>query len=399
MAVKQTAGRDALGEFAPKFAELNDDVLFGEVWSREGQLSLRDRSLVTVVALMAQGLTDESFRYHLMEAKKNGITKEEIAEVVTHAAFYCGWPKAWAVFRKQRISGARSRTMILNETYPLANGVQVPKLGLGTWFIDDAEAAEAVREAVKLGYRLIDTAQAYGNERGVGEGVRTCGVRREELFVASKIAAELKTYEDAAKSIDETLERMGLGYLDQMIIHSPQPWSEFRVEKRYFEENKEVWRALEDARAAGKVKVIGVSNFLQDDLENLLGSCRVMPMVNQILLHITNTDSALVDFCKAQGIQVEAYSPIAHGEALKNPAIVKMAEKYGVSAAQLCIRYVLQLGAVALPKTADPAHMESNADVDFAISKEDMEALKSMERIANYGEFSAFPVFSGKPLA
>ena len=98
MAVKQTAGRDALGEFAPKFAELNDDVLFGEVWSREGQLSLRDRSLVTVVALMAQGLTDESFRYHLTAAKKNGITKEEIAEVVTHAAFYCGWPKAWAVF-------------------------------------------------------------------------------------------------------------------------------------------------------------------------------------------------------------------------------------------------------------------------------------------------------------
>lgn len=99
MAIKQTAGRDALGEFAPKFAELNDDVLFGEVWSREEQLSLRDRSLVTVVALMAQGLTDESFRYHLMTAKKNGITKEEIAEIVTHATFYCGWPKAWAVFR------------------------------------------------------------------------------------------------------------------------------------------------------------------------------------------------------------------------------------------------------------------------------------------------------------
>ena len=99
MAVKQTAGRDALGEFAPKFAELNDDVLFGEVWSREEQLSLRDRSLVTVIALMAQGLTDESFRYHLMTAKKNGITKDEIAEIVTHAAFYCGWPKAWGVFR------------------------------------------------------------------------------------------------------------------------------------------------------------------------------------------------------------------------------------------------------------------------------------------------------------
>lgn len=99
MAIKQTAGRDSLGEFAPKFAELNDDVLFGEVWSREDKLSLRDRSLVTVVALMAQGLTDESFRYHLMSAKKNGITREEIAEIITHAAFYCGWPKAWAVLR------------------------------------------------------------------------------------------------------------------------------------------------------------------------------------------------------------------------------------------------------------------------------------------------------------
>lgn len=144
-------------------------------------------------------------------------------------------------------------------------------------------------------------------------------VHREALFVASKVAAELKTYEDAAKSIDETLEKMGLDYLDQMIIHSPQPWNEFRVEKRYYEENKEVWRALEDAQAAGKVKVIGVSNFLKDDLENLLSSCRVKPMVNQILLHISNTDLALVNFCKTQGIQVEAYSPIAHGEALKNP--------------------------------------------------------------------------------
>ena len=289
--------------------------------------------------------------------------------------------------------------MILKETYTLENGVQIPKLGLGTWFIDDDKAAEAVRAAVKLGYRLIDTAQAYGNERGVGEGVRTCGIPRAELFVASKVAAELKTYASAAKSIDETLEKMGLDYLDQMIIHSPQPWNEFRVEKRYFEENKEVWRALEDAQAAGKVKVIGVSNFLKDDLENLLGSCRVKPMVNQILLHISNTDLELVEFCKAQGIQVEAYSPIAHGEALKNPAVAEMAKKYSVSAAQLCIRYVLQLGAIALPKTANPDHMANNADVDFTISEVDMQALKNMERIADYGEFNGFPVFSGKPLA
>ena len=288
---------------------------------------------------------------------------------------------------------------MLQETYTLTNGVQIPKLGLGTWFIDDDKAAQAVRDAVALGYRLIDTAQAYGNERGVGEGVRTCGAAREELFVASKVAAELKTYDSAAASIDETLRKMGLDYLDQMIIHSPQPWSEFRVEKRFFEENREVWRALEDAQAAGKVRVIGVSNFLRDDLESLFAGCRVRPMVNQILLHITNTDLALVDFCRKNDIQVEAYSPIAHGEALKNPAIARMAEKYGVSAAQLCIRYAIQLGTVALPKTANPGHMKSNADVDFVISEEDMQTLLHMERIADYGEFDIFPVFSGKPLA
>lgn len=289
--------------------------------------------------------------------------------------------------------------MILNETYTLADGTAIPKLGLGTWFIDDDKAAQAVREAVKLGYRLIDTAQAYGNERGVGEGVRTCGLPREQLFVASKVAAELKDYDSAAKSIDETLEKMGLDYLDQIIIHSPQPWTEFRVEKRYFEENRAVWRALEDAQAAGKVKVIGVSNFLRDDLENLLSDCRVRPMVNQILLHISNTDKDLVDYCKEQNIQVEAYSPIAHGEALKNPAIAAMAQKYGVTAAQLCIRYVIQLGTVALPKTADPAHMKDNAAVDFVISAADMDALVHMDRIQSYGDFNVFPVFSGKPLA
>lgn len=286
--------------------------------------------------------------------------------------------------------------MILNETYTMANGVEIPKLGLGTWFIDDDKAAEAVKKAVELGYRLIDTAQAYGNERGVGEGVRTCGLQRNEILVTSKIAAEAKTYEEAARSIDETLEKMGLDYLDLMIIHSPQPWVEFRVEKRYFEENKEVWRALEDAYEAGKLKAIGVSNFLQDDLENILADCKVKPMVNQILLHISNTNKDLVEFCEKEQILVEAYSPIAHGEALKNPEITAMAEKYGVTPAQLCIRYTIQLGTVALPKTANPEHMKSNAALDFEISEEDMNVLKNMKKIENYGEFTVFPVFSGK---
>ena len=210
--------------------------------------------------------------------------------------------------------------MILKETYALANGVAIPKLGLGTWFIPDEQAAEAVKAATALGYRHIDTAQAYGNEAGVGEGVRACGLPREQVFVTSKVAAEAKDYDSAAHSIDGSLAKMGLDYIDMMIIHSPQPWADFRGGD-YAEGNRAAWRALEDAYAAGKVKAIGVSNFLPDDLENILSSCRIKPMVNQVLLHISNTDRALLDYCKNQGILVEAYSPIAHGEALKNEQI------------------------------------------------------------------------------
>lgn len=286
--------------------------------------------------------------------------------------------------------------MILNEKYTLSNGVEIPKLGLGTWMIPDEQTDEAVRAAVSLGYRHIDTAQAYGNEAGVGRGVKSCGVDRDKLFVTSKVAAEHKSYDTAAESIDETLKKTGLDYLDMMIIHAPQPWAEFRGEKRYFEENKEVWRALEDAYKAGKLRAIGVSNFLTDDLENLLADAEIKPMVNQILTHISNTPLALIDFCKANGIQCEAYSPIAHGEALKNKAIADMAAKYGVSAAQLCVRYTIDLGMVSLPKTANPEHMKSNSDIDFIISAEDMETLKHFDKIKDYGEYSFFPVFSGK---
>lgn len=286
--------------------------------------------------------------------------------------------------------------MILNEKYKLSNGVGIPKLGLGTWMIPDEQTDEAVRKAVELGYRHIDTAQAYGNEAGVGRGVKSCGIPREELFVTSKVAAEHKSYETAARSIDETLEKTGLDYLDMMIIHAPQPWAEFRGEKRYFEENREAWRALEDAYKAGKLRAIGVSNFLADDLESLFEGAEIKPMVNQILTHISNTPIELIDFCKANGILCEAYSPIAHGEALKNKAISDMAAKYGVSAAQLCVRYTIDLGMVSLPKTSNPEHMRFNAEIDFEISAEDMEVLKNFEKIKDYGEYSFFPVFSGK---
>lgn len=197
--------------------------------------------------------------------------------------------------------------------------------------------------------------------------------------------------------IDETLRRMGLDYLDMMIIHSPQPWAKVNQSKdRYESGNKAAWKALEDAYKAGKLKAIGVSNFQVGDIENILASCEIKPMVNQILLHISNTPLELVEYCKKNAIAVEAYSPIAHGEILKQPEIAAMAAKYGVSVPQLCIRYTLQLGTISLPKTGNPEHMKTNAEVDFEISEEDMKILKNFKHIENYGQSGIFPVYGGK---
>lgn len=284
--------------------------------------------------------------------------------------------------------------MILDETYTLANGIGIPKLGLGTWFIDDTVAAQAVRDAVRLGYRNIDTAQAYGNERGVGEGLRSCGVARDDLFVSTKLAAEIKNHDDAVAAIDGSLATMGLDYIDLMLIHSPQPWSDFRGGD-YAEGNREAWRALEEAYRAGKLRSIGVSNFAEPDVENILRVSSVAPQVNQLLVHAGNTPAELIAYCQKLGILVQAYSPIAHGEILDNPTIAALAEGYGVSVPQLCIRYVLQLGTQALPKTANPDHMRANAQVDFEISAADMQALRNLDD-KDYGTHSFFPVYSGK---
>jgi diketogulonate reductase-like aldo/keto reductase len=285
--------------------------------------------------------------------------------------------------------------MILEETYTLSNGVEIPKLGLGTWFIDNANAASVVKEAVQMGYLHLDTAQAYGNEEGVGEGIRTSGVSRDEIFVTTKLAAEVKSYEKAVEAIDGSLKTMGLDHLDLMIIHSPQPWREFRAEDRYFAGNREAWRALEEAYEAGKLRSIGVSNFEREDIDNLLGACTVKPMANQILVHIANTPHELISYSQQQELLVEAYSPIAHGELLKNERVREIADKYDVSVPQLSIRYTLQLGLLPLPKTENPEHMKSNAQVEFEISNEDLETLKNIDPLDDYGEASAMPVFGG----
>lgn len=286
--------------------------------------------------------------------------------------------------------------MIFEETYTLSNNVQIPKLGLGTWFIDDDKAAQAVCDAVKVGYRHFDTAQAYGNEHGIGDGVRACGIPRGELFITTKLAAEVKNYKDAVNAIDGSLKTMGLDYIDMMLIHSPQPWANFRGDDRFFEGNREAWRALEEAYRAGKLRAIGISNFEKQDIDSLLSGCSIAPMANQLLTHISNTPFALIEYSRSKGMLVEAYSPVAHGEILQNEAIGQIARKYGVTTAQLCIRYDLQLGTLPLPKTANPDHMRDNAGVDFVIGNEDMQVLKNLDTIKDYGTYSHFPVFGGK---
>ena len=253
-----------------------------------------------------------------------------------------------------------------------------------------------MQTALKMGYRHIDTAQAYHNEKGVGQGIKDSGISRDQIFVNSKVEAEIKNYQEAKKSIDETLTRMDLNYLDMMIIHNPQPWKEVnQSDDRHFEGNLETWRALTDAMKEGKLRAIGVSSFQPKDLQNLFDNSDVKPMVNQILCHIGATPKKLINFCQEHDIVVESFSPVAHGEALTNNTIKSMAEKYQVSVAQLCIRYDWQLNTVVLPKSVNPEHMKQNSELNFDISEDDMATLEKINSF-NYGSSSHFPVFGGK---
>ncbi|HIY56627.1 MAG TPA: aldo/keto reductase [Candidatus Tetragenococcus pullicola] len=265
---------------------------------------------------------------------------------------------------------------ILDEFFTLNNGVKIPKIGFGTWLIKDESVAQHVQEAAKIGYRHFDSAQGYGNERGVGEGMRKTGISRDDLFVTTKIKAEIKDYETAKQSIDESLQKLDLDFMDLLLIHAPRPWDDDHKGQHYFEGNLETWRAMEEAYKAGKIRAIGVSNFEKEDIENISKNSSIVPAVNQILTHIGHTSSDLIDYCKQKDILVEAYSPVAHGDMLRNDALDKMAKKYQVSIPQLAIRYCLEIGTLPLPKSENAKHIASNAAVDFDITKEDLQTLK-----------------------
>ena len=265
----------------------------------------------------------------------------------------------------------------LREFYTLSNGVKIPKIGFGTWQLPADIAEETVLAALETGYRHIDTAAAYGNEIGVGAGILKSGLPRREIFVTTKIPAEIKTYEGAKKSIEDSLAALKIGYIDLLLIHAPKPWAEMHGggTEPHYEENVAVWKAMEEAYNAGMVRAIGVSNFQRDDLENIFVRCAVKPQVNQIKAHIGNYPSELVEFCRENNMLAEAYSPIATGRLLREEKIISVAKKYGVSVPRLCVKYLLQKGVLPLPKTTHRDYMEQNAATDFTVLAEDMKTL------------------------
>ena len=271
--------------------------------------------------------------------------------------------------------------MEIERKIKLSSGYEIPVLALGTWQTPADTASRVVMDAIEVGYRHIDTAIAYGNEVGVGEGIKRSGISRENLFVTSKIPAEVKNYEDAKKCIDESLERLGLDYLDLMLIHAPKPWAVMwlPITKNYDKGNLEVWKALIEARDAGKIKSIGVSNFKIKDIENLINNTNEVPVVNQILLHIGKVDKDLIEYCKSKNIEIEAYSPMGTGRLIKNAKIKEIADKYNVTVPQLCIKYTLDLGTISLPKTTHKEFMIQNMAVDFELKEEDKELLNKMK--------------------
>lgn len=259
----------------------------------------------------------------------------------------------------------------LQGSFTLHNGVKMPYLGLGTYQSDnDQEVIDAVSYALQLGYRHIDTASIYGNEEGVGKGIKESAVPREEVFVVSKVWNTDQGYETTLKAFEASLERLDLEYLDLYLIHWP-------VAGKY----KETWRALEKLYADKRIRSIGVSNFMQPHLEDLLTGAEVVPMVNQMEFHPYVVQQDLIDFCSNKGIQYEAWSPFMQGKVFGLDICQKLSKKYGKSVAQVILRWNLQKGVVTIPKSVKKERIQSNADIfDFEISEEDVAYLDSLDR-------------------
>lgn len=266
----------------------------------------------------------------------------------------------------------------LTDSYELSNGVKIPCVGFGTWQIANGETAvSAVKEALRVGYRHIDTAAGYGNEESVGIAVKESGIPREEIFITSKLQNSHHGYEATMQAFEETLKNLDMDYVDLYLIHWPNP---IKFRDCWEEANAGTWRAFEELYEAGKIRAIGISNFRPHHIEALLKTAKIAPMVNQIRLCPGETQPETSEYCRAHNILLEAYSPLGTGKVFDVPEMQQLAEKYGKTIAQICLRWSLQMGYLPLPKSTTPSRIRENTQIfDFELSEEDVKLIANLK--------------------
>jgi diketogulonate reductase-like aldo/keto reductase len=268
--------------------------------------------------------------------------------------------------------------MVIKDFYTLNHGVKIPKIGFGTWQIKEGdEAYQSTLFALKSGYRHIDTAAAYGNEKSVGLAIKDSGIAREDLYVTTKLQSHIKGYYSTLVECERSLEKLGLKYLDLYLIHAPWPWAFIGVDNT--QGNIESWKAMIELHKQGKIKSIGVSNFEIKDLQPIVEATGFIPHVNQIPFWIGRPQTELRAYCDQHKILIEAYSPLATGRIFKLEILHSLAKKYNVTPAQLAIRYTLDMGTLPLPKSTNQARIIENIQLDFSISKVDLMMLSQIK--------------------
>lgn len=268
--------------------------------------------------------------------------------------------------------------MIKDENYVLSNGIKIPKIAFGTWqIVDGKDAYTSVMYALKAGYRHIDTAAAYENEASVGKAIQDFGIDRKDIFITTKLPAEIKNVEEALHSFEKSLAYLKTDYIDLYLIHAPWPWN--NVGQDCTKENIELWKLLVQLYHEGKIKAIGVSNFLETDIKPLYDATGFYPQVNQIRYFIGNIQKDLTDYCQRKDILIEAYSPLATGLLLNHPEIEKIAQKYNTTIPKICLRYCIEKNTLPIPKSVHENRIIDNLDIDFKMSEEDIAYLDTIE--------------------
>lgn len=278
----------------------------------------------------------------------------------------------------------------LHDTYTLSNGLKIPSLGFGTYNPKGGDNCKIIRTAMEAGYRYFDTASLYGTERALGQAVKESGINRSELFIASKVWIDEMGYAETKQAFERSLNRLQMDYLDLYLIHWPRRLED---DTDWKERDLETWYAMEELYAEGKIKGLGLSNFLPHHVDNILANCKVMPVADQLEVHPGYSQEAATAYCKSKDILVQAWSPLGRSRLLEHPILHKMAEKYGKTVAQISLRFLVQKQIVPLVKASSMERMKENANIfDFELSKEDLSILECMPQDAWLGEHPDFSI-------